>query len=88
MAKSVLAGPGGDAIRAQSPFGRVAEPEEVAEAAVFLCLGAGGFCSTLRAWLAGLARTHALCSEAHNSHEPRTCTGGEVLGVTGASYFR
>ena len=46
MAESVLAGPGGDAIRAQSPFGRVAEPEEVAEAAAFLCLGAGGFCST------------------------------------------
>ncbi|RZM26786.1 MAG: SDR family oxidoreductase [Pedobacter sp.] len=30
MAKSVLDGPGGDEIRQQSPFGRVAKPEEVA----------------------------------------------------------
>jgi NAD(P)-dependent dehydrogenase (short-subunit alcohol dehydrogenase family) len=36
MAASVLAGPGGDAIRAQSPFGRVAQPEEIAAAVVYL----------------------------------------------------
>ena len=32
MAATVLEGPGGDAVRAQSPFGRVATPEEVANA--------------------------------------------------------
>jgi NAD(P)-dependent dehydrogenase (short-subunit alcohol dehydrogenase family) len=36
MAASSLAGPGGDAIRAQSPFGRVARAEEIAAAVVYL----------------------------------------------------
>lgn len=36
MAARVLDGPAGDAIRAQSPLGRVARPEEVAHAVVFL----------------------------------------------------
>ncbi|HKI56603.1 MAG TPA: SDR family oxidoreductase [Trueperaceae bacterium] len=36
MASSRLEGPGGDAIRAQSPLGRVARPEEVAHAVLFL----------------------------------------------------
>jgi NAD(P)-dependent dehydrogenase (short-subunit alcohol dehydrogenase family) len=36
MAAAHLAGPEGDAIRNQSPFGRVAHPEEVARAVVFL----------------------------------------------------
>ena len=36
MAKSRLEGPGGEAIRAQSPLGRVALPEEVAYAVLFL----------------------------------------------------
>ncbi len=36
MAAEVLGGPGGDAVRAQSPFGRVARPEEVADAVVWL----------------------------------------------------
>ncbi len=36
MAKASLAGPDGDAIRHQSPLGRVARPEEVARAVVFL----------------------------------------------------
>ncbi len=36
MAKSSLEGPGGDAIRNQSPLGRVARPEEVARAVLFL----------------------------------------------------
>lgn len=36
MAKSRLQGPGGDAIRAQSPLGRVARPEEVAFAVLYL----------------------------------------------------
>jgi 3-oxoacyl-[acyl-carrier protein] reductase len=36
MAREVLDGPGGDAVRAQSPFGRVARPEEVAAAVVWL----------------------------------------------------
>jgi NAD(P)-dependent dehydrogenase (short-subunit alcohol dehydrogenase family) len=37
MAASYLAGPNGDAIRNQSPLGRVATPDEVARAVVFLC---------------------------------------------------
>jgi len=36
MAREVLDGPGGDAVRAQSPYGRVAQPEEVASAVVWL----------------------------------------------------
>lgn len=36
MITSVLSGPGGDAIRAQSPFGRVAQPAEIAAAVVYL----------------------------------------------------
>ena len=36
MAESVLAGAAGDGIRAQSPFGRVAEPAEVAAAVAWL----------------------------------------------------
>jgi len=36
MAASMLAGPEGVAIRAQSPLGRVAKPEEVAHAVLFL----------------------------------------------------
>lgn len=36
MAKESLDGPSGDEIRNQSPFGRVARPEEVAYAALFL----------------------------------------------------
>ena len=36
MAKSLLDGPKGDAIRGQSPLGRVAKPEEVANAVLFL----------------------------------------------------
>ena len=36
MAAASLAGPDGDAIRAQSPLGRVARPEEVANAVLFL----------------------------------------------------
>jgi NAD(P)-dependent dehydrogenase (short-subunit alcohol dehydrogenase family) len=36
MAREVLDGVGGDAVRAQSPFGRVARPEEVASAVLWL----------------------------------------------------
>jgi NAD(P)-dependent dehydrogenase (short-subunit alcohol dehydrogenase family) len=36
MATELLSGPDGDAIRAQSPLGRVARPEEVAHAVLFL----------------------------------------------------
>src|SRR5262245_54798403 len=36
MITSQLSGPGGDAIRAQSPFGRVAQPGEIAAAVVYL----------------------------------------------------
>ncbi|HEX8496387.1 MAG TPA: SDR family oxidoreductase [Actinomycetales bacterium] len=36
MAREVLDGPGGDAVRAQSPFGRVARPDEVASAVLWL----------------------------------------------------
>jgi len=36
MAREVLDGPSGDAVRAQSPYGRVATPEEVAAAVLWL----------------------------------------------------
>jgi 3-oxoacyl-[acyl-carrier protein] reductase len=36
MAREVLDGPGGDAVRAQSPFGRVARADEVAAAVLWL----------------------------------------------------
>jgi NAD(P)-dependent dehydrogenase (short-subunit alcohol dehydrogenase family) len=36
MAAAYLAGPHGDALRAQSPFGRVAQPAEIAAAVVYL----------------------------------------------------
>ena len=40
-----LDGPDGDAIRSQSPFGRVARPEEVAAAVLFLASKGAEFCS-------------------------------------------
>ena len=47
MAAGVLASPRGDAIRGDSRFGRVAKPEEVAQAVVFMAtrafkFGSGG----------------------------------------------
>ena len=45
MAAEVLSGPGGDAVRAQSPFGRVARPEEVAAAVVWLASPQARFAS-------------------------------------------
>lgn len=45
MAREVLDGPRGEAVRAQSPAGRVARPEEVAAAVVFLA-GEQAFWST------------------------------------------
>jgi NAD(P)-dependent dehydrogenase (short-subunit alcohol dehydrogenase family) len=39
MAASVLEGPDGDAIRAQSPLNRVARPDEVARVVLFLPAG-------------------------------------------------
>jgi 3-oxoacyl-[acyl-carrier protein] reductase len=36
MAREILDGPDGDAVRAQSPYGRVARPEEVASAVLWL----------------------------------------------------
>jgi 3-oxoacyl-[acyl-carrier protein] reductase len=38
MAVPLLDGPAGDGIRAQSPFGRVAEPDDVASAVAWLAL--------------------------------------------------
>ena len=43
MAKEHLAGEMGDAIRAQSPLGRVAKPAEVAHAALFLASEGAAF---------------------------------------------
>ncbi len=45
MARDLLAGPGGEAIRAQSPFGRVATPQEVAATVGFLADEAPAFLS-------------------------------------------
>ncbi len=45
MAESLLAGPGGEAIRAQSPFHRVAEPAEVAAAVAWLASPAAEWAS-------------------------------------------
>ena len=45
MAETMLAGPSGAAIRAQSPFGRVAEPEEIAAAVVWLASPAAEWAS-------------------------------------------
>ena len=45
MAREVLDGPGGDAVRAQSPFGRVARPEEVAAAVLWLASPGARFSS-------------------------------------------
>jgi NAD(P)-dependent dehydrogenase (short-subunit alcohol dehydrogenase family) len=43
MAAPLLSGPAGDSIRAQSPLGRVATPEEVARTVVFLASEAPDF---------------------------------------------
>lgn len=40
MGRTVLDGPGGDAVRAQSPFNRVATPEEVAQTVAWLATDA------------------------------------------------
>ncbi len=45
MARQVLDGPGGDDVREQSPFGRVARPEEVASAVVWLASPGARFSS-------------------------------------------
>jgi len=45
MAREVLDGPGGDAVRHQSPFGRVARPEEVASAVLWLASDDARFAS-------------------------------------------
>jgi 3-oxoacyl-[acyl-carrier protein] reductase len=45
MAREVLEGVSGEAVRAQSPFGRVARPEEVAAAVVWLASSAARFTS-------------------------------------------
>lgn len=45
MATSLLAGPVGEGIRAQSPFGRVGEPPEVAAAVAFLTSPEALWCS-------------------------------------------
>ena len=45
MAREVLDGPGGDAVRNQSPFGRVAKPEEVASAVFWLASEGARFSS-------------------------------------------
>ena len=45
MARDVLDGPGGEAVRNQSPFGRVARPEEVASAVLWLASAEARFSS-------------------------------------------
>lgn len=43
MAAGVLDGPGGDAVRSQSPLGRVATPQEVADAVLYLASPEAGW---------------------------------------------
>ena len=43
MAQNILEGPAGEGIRKQSPLGRVAEPNEVAQAALHFASGNGDF---------------------------------------------
>ncbi len=45
MAREVLDGPAGDSVRGQSPFGRVARPEEVASAVLWLASPGARFAS-------------------------------------------
>lgn len=45
MVKDILDSPEGDKIRAQSPFGRVAQPDEVAHAVLFLASAKAAFSS-------------------------------------------
>jgi len=45
MAHDALEGPGGEALRNQSPFGRVARPEEVAAAVLWLASPEATFCT-------------------------------------------
>jgi 3-oxoacyl-[acyl-carrier protein] reductase len=45
MAADTLAGPRGDAIRAESPLGRVAEPQDVARAVLYLASPEAEFAS-------------------------------------------
>lgn len=45
MAATHLAGPSGDRIRAQSPFGRVADPGEIAAAVLYLASPAAEWAS-------------------------------------------
>ena len=45
MAARVLDGPQGDEIRSQSPLGRVARPDEVAQAVLFLAAEGSEFCT-------------------------------------------
>jgi 3-oxoacyl-[acyl-carrier protein] reductase len=45
MARETLDGPRGDDVRAQSPFGRVARPEEVAAAVLWLASPEARFAS-------------------------------------------
>jgi NAD(P)-dependent dehydrogenase (short-subunit alcohol dehydrogenase family) len=45
MARTLLDGPAGDGIRAQSPYGRVGEPEEIAAAVAWLASPLAGWAS-------------------------------------------
>jgi 3-oxoacyl-[acyl-carrier protein] reductase len=74
MAADVLAGPAGDGIRAQSPFNRVATPQEIAAAVVFLA-------SPAAAWASGavLDLNGASYLRLHPEREPK---GAAVSGLT------
>jgi NAD(P)-dependent dehydrogenase (short-subunit alcohol dehydrogenase family) len=77
MAAASLEGPGGDAIRAQSPYGRVARPSEVAYAVLFLASPEAAFSTGTILDVNG-ASYPVLASPFHHLVERHGCGSTEV----------